>query len=137
MSTRTNRWDRHVLTICASADGFHALFISAHSEHSSENELTDVSCVCSQPSRHPTQLQSSFHSSSSIRQDSIPRESTCQWYEPVPFALIPEFPIMLLISKFRPEIPVFEVLPLHEPLAPLDPLFSLLVPLDCPLDFPA
>ena len=33
------------------------------SELPSENELTDVSCVCSPSSCHPTELQSSFHSS--------------------------------------------------------------------------
>ena len=49
---------------------------------------------------------------------------------PVPFALIPEFSELVTDFKFsRPEIPVFEVLPLPETLAPLDPL-------DCPLNFP-
>ena len=38
----------------------------------------------------------------SIRQDSIPRESTtCQWHKPVPFALIPQFPSMFLTSSFQ------------------------------------
>ena len=90
---------------------------------------------------HAIQHNSNHHSihpnssRRSIHQDSIPRESTtCQWTKPVQCALIPEFSELVSDFKFsRPEIPVFEVLPLPEPLAPLHPLVGLLVPLDSPL----
>ena len=47
---------------------------------------------------------------------------------------IPECLSLSLISGFsRPDKPVFEVLPLYEPLEPLEPAD---LPLDMPLDFP-
>ena len=39
------------------------LLVAPRSKPPSEDELAEVSCVCSQPSCHPTELQSSFHSS--------------------------------------------------------------------------
>ena len=57
---------------------------------------------------HAIQPNSSHHfihpdsSRRSIRQDSIHHEfTTCQWYKHVPFALIPEFPSLFLISSFE------------------------------------
>ena len=66
--------------------------------------FAEVSHVCSQPSC-PTELQSSVPPNSrsrSVRQDSVHRESmTCEWCKHVPFALIPEFPSLSLISSFQ------------------------------------
>ena len=77
---------------------------ASKSKLSSENEIIDVSYVCSQ--LHAIQQNASHHSihpnssRRSIRQDSIHQESTtCQWHKHVPHALIL----------------VFDVLPLHEP----------------------
>ena len=103
---------------------------------SSENEFAEV-YVCSQPSCHPTRLQSSFHSSklqlsfhSSGRHFPVnPRR--------VPCALIPEFPSTFLISSLQDlRYPFSRFIPLHDNLASLDPLFSLLVPLDSTLASP-
>ena len=106
--------------------------VAPRSKPPSENELAEVSYVCSQPSFHPTELQSPLHSSklqpSSIRQDSIHHESMngqCDM-----FAQIPEFPNLSLISSFQDLRDQFSMFyPLCEPLAPL-------VPLDFPLNFP-
>ena len=76
----------------------------------SENELAEVSYVCSQTSCHPT--------GSASGED------------------VSRFLISELVSDFdfsRPERPVFDVLPLCEPLAPW---FALLVPLAFPSDVP-
>ena len=115
---------------------------ASKSKLSSENELKDVSYVCSQlhaiqpnSSRHsiqPTSSRHSIHPNSSrhsIRQDSIHHESTtCQWYKDVHWRRFLSFRVSGFTFS-RPEIPVLDVLPLHEPLAPLDPV-------DCPLGFP-
>ena len=106
---------------------------ASKSKLSSENELKDVSYVCSQlhaiqpnSSRHSIHPNSSRHS---IRQDSIHHESTtCQWYKHVHWRRFLSFRASGFTFS-RPEIPVFDVLLLHEPLAPLDPV-------DCSLGFP-
>ena len=79
------------------------LLVPLTSKPPSENELAEVSYVCSQPSGHPTPIRSSFHSSTlqpSFHSSEIPHESTTpQWYKPVPSELIPDFPSPFLISK--------------------------------------
>ena len=68
------------------------LLMAPRSRLPSENER-------SQPSCHPTELQSSFSSHRSIRRDSIHHETkNCQWYMLVQ---IPECPTFDLISSFQ------------------------------------
>ena len=78
------------------------LLVALTSKPPSENELAEVSYVCSQPSCHPTELQSySTHQNSSrrsIRHHSNHRSRKCQWYRHVP---IPEFLNLSLISIFQ------------------------------------
>ena len=54
------------------------LLVALTSEPPSENELAEVSYACSQPSCHPTELQSSFHSSK--LQPSFQERSVVQTY---------------------------------------------------------
>ena len=65
-------------------------------------------CCTSVRNLNAIQHQSSYHSihpnssCRSVRQDSIPHESTTsQWYKPVPSGLIPDFPSLFLISSFQ------------------------------------
>ena len=101
------------------------LLMAPRSKPPIENELAELSYVCS-PNLRAIQPNSSHHS---IRQDSIHHETkNCQWYTDVQ---IPEYPSLSLISSFsRPDKPVFDVLPLCEPLA------HWIAPL-VPLDFPS
>ena len=74
-------------------------FIVTHSELSSENELTDVSRVCS-PNTTPVIIP--FIQTPSFHSSGLHHESTtCQWYKHVPYALLPEFPSFILISNFQ------------------------------------
>ena len=91
--------------------------VALTSKPPSENELAEVSDVCFQPSCHPPELHSSLHSSK--LQPS---------FHSSPF----DSEVSELVSDFefsRPERPVFDVLPLCEPLATW---FALLVLLDFP-----
>ena len=97
------------------------LLVALTSKPPSENEHAEVSYVCSQPSCHPTELQSSFHSElqpSFHSSHSSHRSRECQWCR---------FLNVRSCLRFR----VFKT-SLCKPLAPW---FELLVPLDFPLDF--
>ena len=68
--------------------------VALTSKTPSDNELAEVSHVCSQPSCHPTELQSSFYSSTipSIVPRSVSGDMSVQ---------IPEWPSLPLISSFQ------------------------------------
>ena len=85
------------------------LLLALTSKPHCENELAEVSYVCSQPScRHHAIHQNSSHRS--IRHSSNHRSRKCQWDISVQ---IPECPSLSLISSFQDlERPVFDVLPL-------------------------
>ena len=103
------------------------LLVALTSKPPTENKLAELSFASSQPSCHPTELQSSFHSAGLSHHDT----KNCQWYTSVQDSWVSE-----LVADFefsRPEKAFFEVLPLCEPLAPW---IALLVPLDFPLNFP-
>ena len=115
------------------------LLVAPRSKPPGENELAEVSYVCSQPSCHTKELQSSFHSSQlwpsfhssqlqpSFQEVSVRHVCADSWV----------FEIISGFAFSRPERPAFDVLPLCTLLAPLVPsdfplgfpLFSLLLPL--------
>ena len=67
LCTKT-QWERVHCSSCVQVQTFthsnrFGLLLAPRSKIQSENELAEVSYVCSQPSCHPTELQPSFHSS--------------------------------------------------------------------------
>ena len=76
------------------------LLVTPRSKPSSENELAEVSYVCSQPACHPTELQSPLHSKlqPSFHSSGLHRSRKCQWDMSVQ---IPECPSLSVILSFQ------------------------------------